>query len=197
VATPPPIDPSALHASARALYGYWRAIHPGDRLPGRQHFDPGAVVELLPNIVLVEAHRAPLRFRYRLLGSRIDSINGKSLSGQWLDQAYAGAAHGAAVIEEYARVAATGAPTWWRGPPRVVPAPECRLIEVLRLPLASDGGRVDMVLGLTLYFDRAGQPLDSIALRTLGYRSSQPAEARGLEPDVAGHADTAQPDAGR
>ena len=197
MATPPPIDPSALHASARALYDYWRTIHPAGRLPGRQHFDPSAVVELLPNIVLVEAHREPLRFRYRLLGSRVDSVNGKSLSGQWLDQAFAGAARGAAVIDEYARVTLTGTPTWWRGLPRVVPAPDCRLIEVLRLPLASDGARVDMVLGLTLYFDRAGQPLDSIALRTLGYRPSRSAEARGIEPDVAGHADTTQLDAGR
>jgi hypothetical protein len=72
------------------------------------------VAPLLPNIVLVEVQRDPLRFRYRLLGSRVDSINGKNLSGQWLDEAYAGQSNAAAVLAEYVRVVETGQPTWHR-----------------------------------------------------------------------------------
>ena len=170
-----PIDTSTFHASARALYAYWQRIHPPGGLPGRQHFDPAAVVALLPNIALVAVQREPLRFRYRLLGSRIDSINGKSLSGQWLDEAYADHPRAAELLREYAQVAETGRPTWRRSAPRVVPVPECRTIEVMRLPLAADGRTVDMILGLTLYFDADGQPLDSLALRTLGYGSAESA----------------------
>jgi hypothetical protein len=59
-----------------------------------------------------------------------------------------------------------------------VPEPECRTIEVLRLPLASDGETIDMVLCLTLYFDSAGQPLESIAYRALGYGSAESARLR-------------------
>ncbi|MBI3515882.1 MAG: PAS domain-containing protein [Proteobacteria bacterium] len=167
------IDISACHASARALYAYWRRIHPPDGLPGRQHFDPAAVVALLPNIVLVEVQRDPLRFRYRLLGSRIDSVNGKNLSGQWLDEAYADHAKAAALLREYAQVVETGQPIWRRSEPRVVPMPDCRAIEVLRLPLASDGQAIDMILGLTLYFDSAGKPLESLAYRTLGFGAAE------------------------
>ncbi len=202
MATPAPFDPASFHASARALFECWQAMHPAHGLPGRQHFDPGSVVELLPNIVLVDVHREPLRFRYRLLGSGVDSIQGRSLSGLWLDEAYAGAANGAVLIDEYTRVATTGTPRWWRGPPRVVPFPGCRLVEVLRLPLASDGTTVDMVLGMALYFDQAGLALDDIALRTLGYRAGQPAEARGVArkreppPNVTARADTTQSDPG-
>ena len=136
------------------------------------------MVALLPNIVLVAVHRDPLRFRYRLLGSRIDSVNGKNLSGQWLDEAYANHPKSAALLREYAQVVETGRPVWRRSDPRVVPAPDCRVIEVLRLPLASDGATVDMVLGMTLYFDSTGQPLESLAYRALGYTSAESARLR-------------------
>src|SRR5262249_47538268 len=134
------IDTTQFHASARALYEYWQRIHPAAGvLPGRQHFDPAAVVALLPNIALVEVRREPLRFRCRLRGRRIDSINGKSLSGLWLDEAYRDHPNAAPLIREYAQVVESAAPLWRRSDPRVVPVPECRTIEVMRLPLAADG----------------------------------------------------------
>jgi hypothetical protein len=172
------IDTSKFHASVRALLTYWQRIHPPEGLPGRKHFDPAAVVPLLPNIVLVEVQREPLRFRYRLLGSRVDSVAGKNLSGQWLDEAYARLPNASVMLAEYAKVVETGQPIWRRGEPRVLPVPECRTIEVLRLPLASDGKTVDMVLCMTLYFDAAGQPLESIAYRALGYGSAESARLR-------------------
>jgi hypothetical protein len=174
------IDVTHLHASARTLLDYWERIHPRVGLPGRQHFDPAAVVQLLPNLVLVEVQRAPLRFRYRLVGSRIDTVNSKSLSGQWLDEAYADHPQASALIGEYARVIATGQPAWHRGEPKVVPAPSCRIIEALRLPLASDGRAIDMILGITLYFDAAGAPLESGAHRMLGYTSAETVRAADL-----------------
>ncbi|MBV8170246.1 MAG: PAS domain-containing protein, partial [Alphaproteobacteria bacterium] len=79
------MDPSSLHHSARTLFTYWQSIHSPEGLPGRQHFDPRCVVPLLPNLVLVDVHRAPFRFRYRLLGTRVDAAHGKPLTGKWLD----------------------------------------------------------------------------------------------------------------
>jgi hypothetical protein len=166
-------DETALHPSARALLTYWLKIHPPGALPGRQHFDPAAILPLLPNIVLVEVHRDPLRFRYRVLGSRIDAANGKKLTGLWLDEAYVSHANAAGTLREYVQVVETGRPAWRRGEPNVVPEPSCRIIEVLRLPLAADGKTVDMVLGLTLYFDSTGAPVENIAYRTLGYASAE------------------------
>ena len=129
------------------------------------------MVDLLPNLVLTEVHRAPLRFRYRLLGTRVDAAHGAALTGRWLDEAYADHPRAAAVLEEYRVVAETKRPVWRRSAPTVVPEPECITIEVLRLPLASDGETVDMVLGLTLYFDAQGQPVETIALRMLGHHN--------------------------
>jgi hypothetical protein len=164
-----PIDASKFHPSVRTLFAYWLNIHPHDGLPGRQHFDPGAVAELLPNIRLVDVHRDPLRFRYRLLGSRVGSVHGKNLSGQWLHEFYVAETRGAELLRDYARVVETGKPAWRRGEPRVVPEPDCRTLEVLRLPLASDARSVDMILAISIYFDAGGRVLDNLAHRAPGY----------------------------
>lgn len=168
-----PFDLSGAHPAARALWSYWEEIHPPRGLPGRQHFDPAAVAHLLPNIVLVEVHRAPFRFRYRLLGTRVDSINLQNLGGLWLDEAYANHPKAANVLSEYLRVAELAEPVWRRGEPNVVPVPGCRVIEVVRLPLASDGRVVDMILCLTLYFDESGQPLDNRMSNLFGAPSAE------------------------
>ncbi len=150
-------DPSRLHPSCRALLEYWEPNHraPGV-LPGRQHFEPLDVAPILPHVWLVEVHREPLRFRYRLLGSHIDWFHGKSLAGQWLHETYADEPTCPLLLADYIEIVETRAPAWRRGPPRVVRAPQCREVEALRLPLAADGRSVDMVLGVSLYFDETG-----------------------------------------
>ncbi|MBV8167561.1 MAG: hypothetical protein JO021_12265, partial [Alphaproteobacteria bacterium] len=45
------------------------------------------------------------------------------------------------------------------GPPRVRHDDKCATLEVLRLPLATDGQTIDMVLSLTLFFDTKGEEI--------------------------------------
>lgn len=156
------IDTAAWHASSRRLLAYWKSIHPAQGLPGRRDFDPAQVPTLLPNIVLVEVHQPPpLRFRYRLLGTRLDAVIGRPLAGRWLDEVYAGEPDAGSLLDAYARVALSGLPGWRRGDPHVGSDPLCREVEVLRLPLAADGKTVDLILGLTMYFDAAKHPIVS------------------------------------
>jgi hypothetical protein len=131
--------------------------------------DPADIPDLLPNIRLVEVHRDPLRFRYRLLGSRVDVVHGRSLTNAWLDDVHGGHPNGAALLDEYRRVVETGQPSWRRGTPHVVPEPECATVEVLRLPLARDGRTVDMLLCLNLYFGAAGREVNTTLRRVFGY----------------------------
>jgi hypothetical protein len=140
------------------LLEYWRGVHRG-RLPGRRDFDPTAHAELLPNVTLVEVHREPLRFRYRLLGSRADTVLGRRLTGEWLD-GHRDFCNGDDVLKQYVAVVETAQPFWRRGTPHLPCAADCAAIEVLRLPLATDGKLVDMVLSLSVYFDDAGRELD-------------------------------------
>jgi hypothetical protein len=162
-------DTAHLHPRAQRLYDYWRQIHPAAGLPGRQHFDPAALTDVLPNLRLIDVHRDPLRFRYRLLGSRVDVVHGRNLANQWLDEAHAGDPHLEHLLREYVRIAETAEPSWRRGMPWVVPEPECVTVEALRLPLARDGVTVDMVLGMSMYFNAAGREVNTTLQRVFGY----------------------------
>lgn len=163
-------DTAQLHPRVRRLYDEWRRIHPSEGgLPGRQHFDPATVPDVLPNLRLIEVHRAPLRLRYRLLGSRVDVVHGRNLANQWLDEAHAGDPNLANLLREYMRVVESGRPSWRRGVPWVVPEPECATVEVLRLPLARDGHTVDMILGMSIYFGASGREVNTTLHRVFGY----------------------------
>lgn len=156
------IDTSKFDPRARALFTYRLRIHPSDGLLGRKHFDAGEIAELLPDLSLVEVHRNPLRFRYRLLDSRVVFVGGEELTGRWLHEFYAAEQSGADLINDYARVVESGKPTWRRGEPRIMPLCHCKILEVLRLPRASRGRMIDMILCIHLYFDAAGRPIDRI-----------------------------------
>jgi hypothetical protein len=162
-------DAAQFHPRARRVYDYWREIHPADGLPGRQHVDPSALPDVLPNLRLIEVHRDPMRFRYRLVGSRVDVVHGRNLANRWLDEAHAGDPRLDNLLTEYRKVAETGQPSWRRGVPWVVPEPSCVTVEALRLPLARDGVVVDMVLGLSIYFAATGREVNSTLQRVFGY----------------------------
>lgn len=163
-------DTAHFEPRMRRLYECWQAIHPpGGGLPGRQHFDPAAVPDALPNLRLIEVHRNPLRLRYRLLGSRVDMVHGRNLANRWLDEAHAGDRHLDTLLGEYAKVIESGQPRWRRGIPWVVPEPECVSVEVLRLPLARDGRTVDMILGMSIYFGVGGREVNTTLHRVFGY----------------------------
>lgn len=147
------LDIAQFHPKIRQLHDYWRSIHPPAGLPGRQHFDPQQVPRLLAGVRLVEVHHDPFRLRYRLVGSRIDRVIGRNFTGRWVDEVHAGDPNYPELLEDYRATVVNARPTWRRGPPRVRHDDKCATLEVLRLPLASDGTHVDMVLSLTLFFD--------------------------------------------
>jgi hypothetical protein len=133
-----------------ALHRYWRAIHPAaTQLPGRRHFDPVAVPQLLPWLWLVEVHRAPLRFKYRLVGTVHVEAEGRDPTGLWLDEAHSSFLASSA-FAHFRAVAERGEISFYRGPPVYVIKKEFISIERLILPLAEDGRTVDMLLGITV-----------------------------------------------
>jgi len=129
----------------RALLAYWRQKKGERRAPSRADIDPAEIKALLPYVGLVDVERAPLRFRYRLVGSKITLGYGAELTGRYLDQADING-HERDIVAEYARVAETGEPvcaTWeyTRNDGRHM------RYERLALPLMSDGSKVDMLFG--------------------------------------------------
>lgn len=154
-------DISAWHPKVAALYRYWQSLcPPARRLPGRQHFNPLSVPALLPNIWLIDVARDPLRFRYRLIGTRIVDTLGGERTGQWLHDAHPEFDLGAPQFAHYTDVVETGQPNWRRGKPVLMSYIErCMEIERIFLPLAEDGVTVDVILAMTLAYDVDGREM--------------------------------------
>jgi hypothetical protein len=59
----------------------------GHRAPPRHLLNPAAILQLLPEIVLVEFETSPtFRVHYRLTGTQVDETNGVNLTHAYLDQ---------------------------------------------------------------------------------------------------------------
>ena len=123
----------------------------GLRLPGRRHLDPGGIKRLLPTVSLIDvAPRAqdgePPEFRMRLAGTGLYGVYGREITGKRLADIYNTTAAdywraelGKVVSERRPAVGVHNLA--WRGASHLS-------ILWLRLPLASDGKDVDMILGL-------------------------------------------------
>lgn len=137
----------------RQLHEHWLGLHPaGGGLPGRQHFDPMAVPNLLPFIWLADVQHNPLRFRYRLMGTEYLNVFGRDYTGWWIDELNPGFI-GSTAHKQFVAAAERGTVGYRRG--HTEPAPilpkDYRWIERVVLPLARDGKAVDMLLALTVF----------------------------------------------
>lgn len=70
------------------LHEYWRSKAGADgSVPQRRDIDPTDLPDLLPNLMLVDVERDPLRFRYRLVGTRVVDFSYHDFTGTYLDEA--------------------------------------------------------------------------------------------------------------
>ena len=143
----------ASFAAARAheeLFAYWASLKSGAQLPSRCDLDPGDIKRLLPTISLIYVIRRPddaepIDFRIRLAGTGLYGVYGREITGKRLNEIYntAAADYWRAELNKLVaeRKPAVGAHSLaWRGAAHLS-------ILWLRLPLAADGERVDMILG--------------------------------------------------
>jgi len=152
-----PADRSDWHPLARAFYDYWVSVSPPGRLPGRQHVAPEDVPQLWSRMWMLDIHRNPLRYRYRLCGTEMVRSLGREVTGAWLDEAHPQLIENPQSRERFRYMAEAGQATWRRGPPLWTRDPEHRVIETCLVPLAADGVTVDKVLGVSVMFDSQGK----------------------------------------
>jgi len=139
---------AASAAAARSheeMFAYWASRREGGRLPARAHIDPCEMKRHLPTVSLTEVSAEPRNYRLRLAGTGLYGVYGREITGKMLDEVYAPPAADYwraqlnQVVEER-RPAAGVHSLAWRGAPHLS-------ILWIRLPLASDGRSVDMILG--------------------------------------------------
>ena len=140
------------------LFAYWTSRRERGRLPCRANIHPAHFKHHLPTISLMDVTGAPRRYRLRLAGTALYSVYGREITGRTLEEIY-NAAAADYWRTELDRVVADRRPSvgvhnlGWRGAPHMS-------ILWLRLPLASNGSDVDMILG----YDRIiGQPRENLA----------------------------------
>jgi hypothetical protein len=137
--------PAAAARAHEELFGYWASLRRGAKLPGRRDIDPGGFKRLLPTVSLIDIVRDPLDFRLRLAGTDLYGVYGREITGRTLAQVYNTAAADYWRVE-LGKVVVEGRPAVgvhnlaWRGASHLS-------ILWLRLPLASNGRDVDMILG--------------------------------------------------
>ncbi len=144
------------HPKVRRLFDYWQTLRPApDLLPGRQHFDPLAIVDIMPWVWMLDRERAPERFRYRLLGTRMVEAMHRDVTGQWYDEVHPG------VLEHpmfrwFRERWDRGEPVWRRGRPWLHVDPDIYEIEQVILPMARDGRTIDLLMNITVFFLQDG-----------------------------------------
>ncbi|MBL8711053.1 MAG: PAS domain-containing protein [Rhodospirillaceae bacterium] len=93
------------------FHRYWSQLAAGST-PERCLFDPTAIPQVMPTLLVVELEPETARLRFRLSGTRADEFAGEVMAGRYLDSFFAGQSEKAARFFDaiYRRVAATGAP---------------------------------------------------------------------------------------
>jgi hypothetical protein len=155
-----PQDRSGWHRLVRQFYEHWLSIAPPGRLPGRQHIAPEQMVPMLSRIWMLDVHRNPLRFRYRLCGTALVRSLNREVTGQWLDEVQPETVCNPMVRDRYCFVAKTGRPTWRRGPSLWDRDPQHRIIENCVAPLAANGKSVNVIIGFSVLFDSSGNEIN-------------------------------------
>ncbi|HNB26060.1 MAG TPA: PAS domain-containing protein [Alphaproteobacteria bacterium] len=135
----PPIKSDVL----RRLLAHWDRIRGLRAMPARVDFDPLDVRYALGFLSIIEVRRAPLRFYFRLDGTKQVELFGIDCTRRYLDEAMP-RDHAAMAGDSYRDVVECRAPRYHA---RKIRFHE-RIIdyEVLILPFSEDGARVDQLM---------------------------------------------------
>jgi hypothetical protein len=139
----PTIDDTAALGDLVQFLRLWRDRCEADRLPARAAFDPFDMRKLLGRIVLLDVLQAPLRFRFRLVGTDWVARFGLDPTNTFVDD-FPRVPSRAFIKDIMSKVALGRRPLMVRR--SVIIDGEYFRYGMLLLPLASDGSTVDMIM---------------------------------------------------
>lgn len=138
--------PAAAIRAHEELFAYWSSLRAGGNVPQRKGLDPCGIKRLLPTVSLIEAPRAAGQdYRVRLAGTGLYNVYGREITGRSFSEVYNSAAadYWRGELDRVVRSKKPGCGVHnlaWRGASHLS-------IVWLRLPLATQGSDVDMILG--------------------------------------------------
>jgi len=127
------------------MFAYWASRRQGGRLPGRASIQPDHFKRHLPTISLIDVFGDPPDYRLRLAGTGLYGVYGREITGQRLQDVYIppAAEYWRMELDKIVESRRPGVGVHslaWRGSSHLS-------ILWLRLPLATNGRDVDMILG--------------------------------------------------
>jgi hypothetical protein len=152
--------PATAMRAHEELFAYWAGLRAGGRLPKRADIDPAGFKRLLPTVSLIDVEHDPRDYRLRLAGTGLYGVYGGEITGKRLPDIYNTAAADY-WRKELDKIVETGRPgagyhsLAWRGAAHMT-------ILWLRLPLASNGRDVDMILGYDAAVGLSGEGVSGI-----------------------------------
>ena len=135
------------HPRLKTLRTFWDLTRGSRRYPARADFAFKDLRQWLGHVALLDVVQRPLRFRVRLLGTRLVEFAGRDYTGEWLDECFAPDQVDDA-LEPYIACIKTGSPVFRisrDGSPRATKS----ALERLLLPCSSDQKTIDIVLAGT------------------------------------------------
>src|ERR1700719_4833474 len=142
------------------LFAYWARLRRQGVLPSRRDLDPAGFKRLLPTVSLIEVVGQPRDYRLRLAGTGLYGVYGGEITGKKLTDVYNSAA-AEYWREELDKVVDERRPRVghhsmaWRGASHMT-------LLWLRLPMATNGRDVDVILGYDAVLAPRGEAMSGI-----------------------------------
>lgn len=131
----------AVQRRARKCLPAWRDIQP---------YDIASCLSGMVVMDVVAGDENRLRFKIRLSGTGLDAIWSANRAGRFTDE-YESDFDGSPAHRDFTHVVHKGEGLWYRGAPSTHTARIVREIEVVMVPLADDGNRVDRLMTFSLF----------------------------------------------
>lgn len=127
------------------LLRYWEDKRGTRPMPARTDIDPLELITHMGSLILIEVQHAPLRLRYRLIGTNITTVMERDATGKYYDELYSDELL-PQIYDRFHWILAHKAPLRTHGR-AYYPNKNFYEYETLNLPLSDDGETVNMVLG--------------------------------------------------
>ena len=147
-------DTSSWNPKVTRFLKYWLSLKRKEDLPGRQHFDPLDIPDLMSRVWMLDVLREPLRFRYRLAGTKEVETLGREVTGKMFDEVHSHRYN--RIVGRLSEVVHRGVATYRKGKIIALPRKEYVVMENCLVPMARDGAIVDLLIGITVVYELDG-----------------------------------------
>jgi hypothetical protein len=111
----------------------------------------------MPRVWMLDVLREPLRYRYRLAGTKEVGTLEREVTGRMFDEVHPHLRHDPEAIGRFNEIVQSGVATYRKGAVLILHQEDHRIVENCIVPLARDGKTVDILVACSILYDRHGQ----------------------------------------